>query len=70
LIFGDTLLISEPTVKTHLRNINSKTDIHDRPNLAISSLEFASFSSRKKKLDFFWSYFTPYKNIFVYSADT
>jgi DNA-binding NarL/FixJ family response regulator len=30
--------ISEPTVKTHLRNIYSKTDIHDRANLAIRVL--------------------------------
>mgnify|MGYP006156142547 CR=1 FL=1 len=32
------LSISEPTVKTHLRNIYSKTDIHDRANLAIRVL--------------------------------
>ena len=32
------LNISEPTVKTHLRNIYSKTDIHDRANLAIRVL--------------------------------
>ena len=31
--------ISEPTVKTHLRNIYSKTDIHDRANLAIYVLK-------------------------------
>jgi DNA-binding NarL/FixJ family response regulator len=37
---GDALHISEPTVKTHLRNIYSKTDIHDRANLAISFLNF------------------------------
>ena len=30
--------ISEPTVKTHLRNIYSKTDIHDRTSLAIRVL--------------------------------
>ena len=30
--------ISEPTVKTHLRNIYSKTGIHDRANLAIGVL--------------------------------
>ena len=35
---GETLHISEPTVKTHLRNIYSKTDIHDRANLAIRVL--------------------------------
>ena len=29
---------SELTVKTHLRNIYSKTDIHDRANLAIRVL--------------------------------
>jgi len=32
------LSISEPTVKTHLRNIYSKTDIHDRASLAICVL--------------------------------
>ena len=32
------LSISEPTVKTHLRNIYSKTGIHDRTNLAIRVL--------------------------------
>jgi two-component system, NarL family, nitrate/nitrite response regulator NarP len=32
------LHISEPTVKTHLRNIYSKSDIHDRANLAIRVL--------------------------------
>ena len=32
------LNISEPTVKTHLRNIYSKSDIHDRANLAIRVL--------------------------------
>jgi len=32
------LSIAEPTVKTHLRNIYSKTDIHDRANLAIRVL--------------------------------
>ena len=32
------LSISETTVKTHLRNIYSKTDIHDRANLAIRVL--------------------------------
>ena len=35
---GEKLDISEPTVKTHLRNIYSKTDIHDRANLAIRVL--------------------------------
>ena len=35
---GDRLDISEPTVKTHLRNIYSKTGIHDRANLAIRVL--------------------------------
>ena len=30
--------IPEPTVKTHLRNIYSKSDIHDRANLAIRVL--------------------------------
>ena len=35
---GKELDISEPTVKTHLRNIYSKTDIHDRANLAIRVL--------------------------------
>ena len=35
---GERLDISEPTVKTHLRNIYSKTDIHDRANLAIRVL--------------------------------
>ena len=33
------LNISEPTVKTHIRNIYSKTDIHDRANLAIYVLK-------------------------------
>ena len=32
------LNIAEPTVKTHLRNIYSKSDIHDRANLAIRVL--------------------------------
>ncbi len=32
------LNISEPTVKTHLRNIYSKSDIHDRAKLAIRVL--------------------------------
>ena len=32
------LNISELTVKTHLRNIYSKSDIHDRANLAIRVL--------------------------------
>ena len=32
------MVISEPTVKTHLRNIYSKTGIHDRANLAIRVL--------------------------------
>ena len=35
---GKKLNISEPTVKTHLRNIYSKSDIHDRANLAIRVL--------------------------------
>ena len=35
---GEKLDISELTVKTHLRNIYSKTDIHDRANLAIRVL--------------------------------
>ena len=35
---GEKLDISEPTVKTHLRNIYSKTGIHDRANLAIRVL--------------------------------
>ena len=35
---GDRLDISEPTVKTHLRNIYSKTGIHDRATLAIRIL--------------------------------
>ena len=35
---GKRLDISEPTVKTHLRNIYSKTGIHDRTNLAIRVL--------------------------------
>jgi len=35
---GDRLDISEPTVKTHLRNIYSKTGIHNRANLAIRVL--------------------------------
>ena len=30
---GEKLVISEPTVKTHLRNIYSKTDVHDRGQL-------------------------------------
>ena len=33
-----TLDITKQTVKTHLRNIYSKTDIHDRANLAIRVL--------------------------------
>ena len=33
-----SLDISEQTVKTHLRNIYSKTGIHDRANLAIRVL--------------------------------
>ena len=37
-VIGKKLNISEPTVKTHLRNIYSKTDIHDRANLAIRVL--------------------------------
>ena len=35
---GEELAISETTVKTHLRNIYSKTGIHDRANLAIRVL--------------------------------
>ena len=35
---GEKLAISEPTVKTHLRNIYSKTGIHSRANLAIRVL--------------------------------
>ena len=35
---GEKLNISETTVKTHLRNIYSKTGIHDRVNLAIRVL--------------------------------
>ena len=35
---GKKLCISEATVKTHLRNIYSKTGIHDRANLAIRVL--------------------------------
>ena len=35
---SEKLAISEPTVKTHLRNIYSKTGIHDRANLAIRVL--------------------------------
>ena len=35
---GKTLYICKQTVKTHLRNIYSKTDIHDRANLAIRVL--------------------------------
>ena len=30
---GEKLNISEPTVKTHLRNIYSKTGVHDRAQL-------------------------------------
>ena len=30
---GEKLDISEPTVKTHLRNIYSKTSVHDRAQL-------------------------------------
>ena len=30
---GEKLAISEPTVKTHLRNIYSKTGVHDRTQL-------------------------------------
>ena len=30
---GEKLHISEPTVKTHLRNIYSKTGVHDRAQL-------------------------------------
>ena len=35
---GDRLNIAEPTVKTHLRNIYLKTDVHKRANLAIRVL--------------------------------
>ena len=35
---GEKLDISELTVKTHLRNIYSKTDTHNRTNLALSVL--------------------------------
>jgi DNA-binding NarL/FixJ family response regulator len=35
---ANNLNISQPTVKTHLRNIYSKTDIHDRATLAIRVL--------------------------------
>ena len=35
---SENLHISKTTVKTHLRNIYSKTDIHDRANLAIRGL--------------------------------
>ena len=35
---GEKLNISETTVKTHLRNIYSKTGIHDRTTLAIRVL--------------------------------
>jgi len=35
---GEKLDISELTVKTHLRNIYSKTGIHDRATLAIRIL--------------------------------
>ena len=35
---GEKLNISETTVKTHLRNIYSKTGIHDRATLAIRIL--------------------------------
>ena len=35
---GKQLGISEHTVKTHLRNIYSKTDTHNRTNLALSVL--------------------------------
>ena len=35
---GKKLNISEATVKTHIRNIYSKTGIHDRTNLAIRIL--------------------------------
>ena len=35
---SENLHISKTTVKTHLRNIYSKTDIHDRTNLAIRVL--------------------------------
>ena len=35
---GEKLGISEHTVKTHLRNIYSKTGTHNRTNLAVSIL--------------------------------
>ena len=38
-----SLHIAEPTVKTHLRNIYSKTDIHDRTNLVIRVLNSKKF---------------------------
>ena len=51
------LSISEPKVKTHLRSIYSKTDIHDRANLAIRvlnsdkiNLELGSFFLNEENL--------------------
>ena len=35
---ANNLHISQPTVKTHLRNIYAKSGIHDRANLAIRVL--------------------------------
>ena len=48
------LSISEPTVKTHLRNIYSKTDIHDRANLAIRVLNSDKNKSWTWLLFFEW----------------
>ena len=48
------LCISEPTVKTHLRNIYSKTDIHDRANLAIRVLNSDKNKSWTWLLFFEW----------------
>ena len=36
---GEKLAISEPTVKTHLRNIYSKIGVHDRAQLVIRILK-------------------------------
>ena len=48
------LNISTPTVKTHLRNIYSKTDIHDRANLAIRVLNSDKNKSWTWLLFFEW----------------
>ena len=48
------LSISETTVKTHLRNIYSKTDIHDRANLAIRVLNSDKNKSWTWLLFFEW----------------